>query len=93
MLKSYIPGVDSWIGDKICYKCYFTEKLVNELHNWIQNNTHVILSPNVSYTIYVEQEGKFCQKQNHLLQFLVIDFYNDLILPDVQGGIPDAQDY
>ena len=27
MLKSYIPGVDLWIGVKRCYKKCFTEKL------------------------------------------------------------------
>ena len=33
MLKSDIPGVDSWIGAMRYYNNYFSGNLVNELHD------------------------------------------------------------
>ena len=48
MLKQFIPGLDSSVGANICYNNYFTQKLVNELHYWVENHPRVIQSPNVS---------------------------------------------
>ena len=47
MLKSYIPGFDSWIGVKICYKRHLSNILVNESIDWIYNPPNEISSTNV----------------------------------------------
>ena len=35
ILKSYIPAINTSIFPKKHYKNIFSEKLINELHNWI----------------------------------------------------------
>ena len=53
ILKSYVPVIDSWIGNKRCY-IYVYEKLVNKLHDWIDNHTYVIPSPNIIDSFFKE---------------------------------------
>ena len=48
MLNSYLPGMNTSIFPKRHYENIFSKQLVNELHDWIQNNPHVIHSTNVS---------------------------------------------
>ena len=86
MLKEYITGVDSYIGVKICYNNYFTEKLANELHYWVENHPHVFPSKNVSEKNYVKKQGNYCKQQNHLFQIYSCQFCNDLIVLVAQGG-------
>ena len=42
MLKSYIPGINTLVFIKRHYDNIFSEKLVNELHAWIENHPNVI---------------------------------------------------
>ena len=63
MLKSYIPGVDSWIGAKRCYNNSFYGNLVNELHNWIENHHSVIQYPNISELICIKTNVNMLKKQ------------------------------
>ena len=85
MLKSYIYGIGSWIVSKIYYS-FKTEKVVNELHDWIEKQPHLIQSTNVSYSIFVKVNGTLLKKRKHLIQISVRDMHNDLTLPVSHGG-------
>ena len=41
MLKSFIPAINASIFPKNHYENIFYEKLINELHAWIENNPHL----------------------------------------------------
>ena len=56
MLNSYITGIDSLIGPNIYYNIFF-ENILNELPDWIEKQSHVIPSPNVSDSIFVKVNG------------------------------------
>ena len=61
ILKSYIPGTDKLIDPKIHYE-YFFENIVNKVHDWIEKHPHVIKTPNVSDSIFVEFNGTIVNK-------------------------------
>ena len=50
VLKSYLPGIYSFIGPKRHYY-NFCETILNESHEWIDKQPNVIKSPNVSDSI------------------------------------------
>ena len=58
-LKSYLPGINTLIFPKRYDRNIFSEKLINELHAWIENHLHVINYPNVSNSLLVKTNGTF----------------------------------
>ena len=68
MLKSYLPGINTLVFPKIHYENIVSEKLVNELHAWIENHPHLIHPPNVSYSLFIKINGTLVNKQKHILQ-------------------------
>ena len=62
VLKSYIPEINSLICLKIYYGNIFSEKLVNELHDWIDKHPHLIQSSNVSGSLWVKTNGTLVKK-------------------------------
>ena len=91
MLKSYISGINSWIGPKRYSTYYFSGNIVNEQHDWIYNHPNVIQSPNVSDSICGKVNGTHEKKQKNLLQISVRDLNNGIILPVYQDGFYDAR--
>ena len=65
---------------------FFSEKIANELHDWIEKRPHVIQSPNVSGSMIVQFNGTLVKKHNHLPQISVQELYNDLLLSASQCG-------
>ena len=63
MLKSYIPAINKSIFPKEHYENIFSEKLINELHAWIENQPHVIHSPNVNDSLFVKINGTLVKKK------------------------------
>ena len=59
LLKSYLPGINTLIFPKRYDRNIFSEKLINELHAWIENHLHVINYPNVSNSLLVKTNGTF----------------------------------
>ena len=55
MLKSFILKIGICILTKKNDENIFSEKLVNELHSWIENHPHVIHLPNVKRLIFCEK--------------------------------------
>ena len=54
VLKSYIIGINTSIFPKKHYENIPTEKLVNELHSWIENYPHVIHPPQCKRLIFCQ---------------------------------------
>ena len=86
MLKSYIPGINISVLPKKHYENIFSEKLVNELHSWIENHPRVINSPNVKNSLFVKIKGTIVKKQKHILQISVREIHNNMILTVSEGG-------
>ena len=61
--------------------CIFYEKLVYELHAWIENHPTAIHSPNVSDSLFVKTNGTIAKNKKHILQISVQELHNDMILP------------
>ena len=80
MLNSYLPGINTSIFPKRHYNSIFYEKLVNELHAWIESLPHVIDSFNFLYPSFVKINANIVNKQKHLLQISVRDLHNNMIL-------------
>ena len=57
MLNSYIPGMNTSLFPKRHNDNIFTEKLVNGLHDWIENHPHLIPPPNVSDSLFFKIDG------------------------------------
>ena len=72
VLKSYITGINPLIYPKRHYDNIFTEKLVNELHDWIDKLPHVIQPPNVSDSLFVKINVTLVKEQKQLLQISVL---------------------
>ena len=85
-MQSYIPGINTSIFPKQYFENIFTEKLVNELHSWIENHPNVIHSSNVKDSLFVKINGTIVRKQKHLPQISVQELHNDMILPIYEGG-------
>ena len=68
MLKSFITAINISISPNKYYEHIFSEKLINELYAWIENNPHVIHPPNVKDSVFVKTNGTLVRKQNHLPQ-------------------------
>ena len=85
MLKSYFPGVNTSIFPKKHYEDIFYEKLVNELHAWIENQPHVINTPNAKDSLFIKINGIFVNIQKHILQISVREVNNNMILPNSEG--------
>ena len=54
VLKSYITGINTSILPNKHYENIFSEKLVYELHSWIENHPHIIHYPNVKDSLFVK---------------------------------------
>ena len=67
-----------------------SEKLINELHAWIENHPHVIHYPNVKDSAFVKINGTMVRKQNHLPQISVREIQNGMILPSYEGSFSGA---
>ena len=85
MVKSYIPGINTSIFPKKNYENTFYEKLVNELHSYIEKQPHVIHSPNASYSLLIKINGTFVKIQKNILPISVQELHNDTILPISKG--------
>ena len=85
-LKSYIIGIKTSIFAKRYYDNIFSEKLVNELHEWIDKFPNAAQSSNVSYSLIFKINVTIVKKQKHILKISVQDMHNDMILPIYQGG-------
>ena len=57
MMKSYIRSINTSILLKKHYENIFSEKLINELHAWIENHPHVIHSPNLKDSVFLKNNG------------------------------------
>ena len=57
MLKSYIPAINKYFFPKKHYKNIFSEKLINDLHAWIENHSRVLHCPVVKYSLFVKTNG------------------------------------
>ena len=68
VLKSFIPAINASIFPLKYYENIFSEKLINELHAWIENRPHVIHSPNVKDSVFVKINYTMVNKQKHILQ-------------------------
>ena len=68
MRKSFIRSINTSILLKKHYENIFSEKLIDELHAWIENHPHVIHSTNVKDSVFVKINGTIVNKQKHLLQ-------------------------
>ena len=53
-LNSYITGINKSILLKKHYENILYEKLVNELHSWIENHPNVVHPPNVKYQFFIK---------------------------------------
>ena len=51
MLKLFIPAINISIFPNKHYEKIFDEKIINELHAWIENHPHVINYPNVTDSV------------------------------------------
>ena len=85
MLKSYTTGMNTSILLRKHYEDTFSEKLVNELHYWIENHPHVIHLPNVSDSLLIKINGTLVKKKKYLLQISVRELHNDTIRPIYEG--------
>ena len=68
-----------------------SENLVNELHDWIEKQPHVIKYPNEPYSKIFKFNDTLLKKHKHLLQISVHDMHNDLILPVSKGVFHGAR--
>ena len=59
------------IFPKRYYEKIFSEKLVNELHDWIENHPNIVHSHNVSDSLFVKINGTLVKKRKRLLQISV----------------------
>ena len=57
------------------YENIFSERLINELHAWIENHPNVIHSPNLKDSVFVKINGTLVKKKNHIIQILVREIY------------------
>ena len=73
VLKSFILSINTSIFPMKHYEDIFSEKLINELHAWIENHPHVIDSPSLKDSVFVKINGTLVSKQRHLLQISVRD--------------------
>ena len=69
---SNVEFISSWdqyiIFPKRHYDNIFSEKLVYELHDCIENNPHPIHYPNLSDSLFVKINGILVNKQRHKIQ-------------------------
>ena len=86
MLKSYLTRIDTSIFPKRNYDNIFSERLVNELNDCIENHPHVIQTQNISDSLFVKINGTPVKKHKHLLQIPVKELHNNTILSIYQGG-------
>ena len=91
MLRSFIPEINISIPPNKYYEHIFSEKLINELYAWIENQPHVIHPPNVKDSVFVKINGTLVRKQNHIPQIPVRELHNDMILPSSEGGFSGAR--
>ena len=87
MLKSYLPGINTSNFPKRHYDNILSEKLVNELNAWIENNPRAIYYPNVKDSSSVKINGTLVNKHKHLLQISEHDLHNYTILPISKGDL------
>ena len=85
ILNSYLPGIITLVFPNRHYDNIFSVKLINELHDWMEDYPSVINSPNVSYSLIVKINGTVVKKNNHIIQISVQYLHNCMILPISQG--------
>ena len=91
MLKSYPPGINTWVFLNRYYNNILDGKLVNELHDLTEKHPQVILLPKVSDSLFVKIILNLVKKQNITLQISVRELHNDMILKITQGVSFDAR--
>ena len=83
MLNSYVPGINTSILPKRHYDSILSEKLVYELHAWIENHPHVIHSPNSSDSLFVKINGthyKSCAMIRYYQFIKEVFFMHELLM-------------
>ena len=60
---------------------FIPEKLVNELHEWIEKQPNIIQSTNISDSMFVKFNGTLLKEDKLLPQISVRDLQNDIIFP------------
>ena len=61
-----------------------TTTLVNELHDWIDKQTHLIKLPKVSDSLFIKINVTLVKKQKNTIQISVRELHNDMIFPIYQ---------
>ena len=84
MLESYLPRINTSIIPNRHHDNIFSGKLVNELHDWIENHPNAINPPNTSDSLFVKINGTIVRKQKHIIQISVRDLQNEIIFPIYQ---------
>ena len=72
-MKSYIPAINTSIFPKKQYENIFTEKLINELHSWVESHPHVIHSPNVKVVAITQYFDILCSRSFHISDYNCIE--------------------
>ena len=67
------------------YENIISEKLFNELHDWIDKHHHLIQYPNVSFLLSFKINGNLVNKQKQIIKISVWELHNDMILTITQG--------
>ena len=70
VLNSCLPGINTYIFPNRHCDNIFSRKIIDELHDWMENHHHVIHPPNVSDSSFVKINGTLLNKQKHIPQIL-----------------------
>ena len=62
-VESFIPAINTSIFSKIFYENIFSKKLINELHDCIENKHHVIHTPYVKDSVFFKMNGTLVNKK------------------------------
>ena len=62
-LRSLITAINTSIFPLKKYENIFSEKLINELHAWIENNPNIIHPPNIKDSLFVKINGTMANKK------------------------------
>ena len=87
LLRTVLHVVRGTILPNKHYKNIFSEKLVNDLHAWIENHPHVIHYSNVKDSLFIKINGTLVKKQNHVIHISVRELHNDMILTISEGFV------
>ena len=85
MFKSYLPGINTLILTKKNCENILSEKLVYELHAWIEISPSCNTYPQCKIIIIYQNIGTRVKEKKHLLQISARELHNNIILPISEG--------